>query len=490
LALLATAVVAHGDGDHSHDDASGPSDVVILDESNFDSEIKDSSITLVEFFAPWCGHCKALAPNFAKAATALKGTAKLASVDCTVEKDLCSRYGVQGFPTLKVFRNTGDIAKPAEYQGGRTDKDIIKYLRKQTEPSYVVLSTEEELDAFNDKDGVEILGVFASVDGEDAKTFIATAEELRNDYSFALTTNTAYASSKFGVSAPALVLFKSEAGTEVHVATSASELTTTPAQKQWIQGEAFELVGEIGPENFQKYLDRGFPLVWVFVDYKPESAAATKAILDQVAEAAKDFKGKLSVVKLDGHRWGEHAKHFGLSGSLPGIVIEDREANKNFVFPEDSTVTAAALKAHFEGFTTGTLKATLKSQPEPADNNGPVKVIVGTTFEAIALDDSKDVLVEFYAPWCGHCKSLAPKYETLGEEFASDSNIVIAKVDSTENDTPAKIEGFPTIIFYPAGDKKNPITFEGDRTVEAMSAFIKENRKSSPGEKKAGHDEL
>lgn len=64
--------------------------------------MKDSTITLVEFFAPWCGHCKSLAPNFAKAATALKGTAKLASVDCTVEKDLCSRFGVQGFPTLKV----------------------------------------------------------------------------------------------------------------------------------------------------------------------------------------------------------------------------------------------------------------------------------------------------------------------------------------------------------------------------------------------------
>jgi protein disulfide-isomerase A1 len=74
-----------------------------------------------------------------------------------------------------------------------------------------------------------------------------------------------------------------------------------------------------------------------------------------------------------------------------------------------------------------------------------------------------------------------PKYETLGEEFAGDSNIVIAKVDATENDTPAKVEGFPTLIFYPAGDKKNPITFEGDRSVEAMAAFIKEKRKSAPG---------
>jgi len=139
---------------------------------------------------------------------------------------------------------------------------------------------------------------------------------------------------------------------------------------------------------------------------------------------------------------------------MPGIVIEDRDNNKNFVFPESDTVTAEALKKHFADYFDGSLKATTKSQAEPANNNGPVKVIVGTTFDAIALDDSKDVLVEFYAPWCGHCKSLAPKYETLGQDFSGDSNIVIAKVDATENDTPAKVEGFPTLIFYPAGDKK------------------------------------
>jgi len=225
------------------------------------------------------------------------------------------------------------------------------------------------------------------------------------------------------------------------------------------------------------------------VDYKAEAADAPKAIIAEVATAAKEFKGKLSIVKLDGDRWKEHAKHFGLSGSLPGIVVEDRDSNKNYVFAEDSTVTAAALKAHFDNFFSGNLKATMKSQPEPADNSAPVKVIVGTTFDKIVLDDTKDALVEFYAPWCGHCKSLAPKYDELGALFASDSNIVIAKVDSTENDTPAKVEGFPTIIFYPAGDKSNPVTYEGDRTVDAMKKFIDENRKSAPAAAEHVHDD-
>jgi len=55
----------------------------------------------------------------------------------------------------------------------------------------------------------------------------------------------------------------------------------------------------------------------------------------------------------------------------------------------------------------------LKSEEIPAHNDEPVKVLVGKNFEEIVYDETKDVLVEFYAPWCGHCKSLAPKYDEL-----------------------------------------------------------------------------
>jgi len=474
MALLVVPALAHGDhGDHSHDDAA--SDVVILDPTNFDAEVSSDAITLVEFFAPWCGHCKTLAPNFARAATELKGVAKLASVDCTVHKDLCSRFGVQGFPTLKVFRSSGDVNKPAEYQGGRTDKEIVKYLRKQTEPAYTEISTAEELASLRAKDGTEIVGVFASLDSDEAKAFINTATELRNDFSFAVSTNSAVGA------VGSINLYKGEDAEPV-TTSEADVLASSEKQKKWIQAEAFELVGEIGPENFQKYLDRGLPLVWCFIDQKAENAAATKALLSQISEAAQSVKGELSVVKLDGARWAEHAKHFGLdSTKLPGIVVEDRVNNKNYIFPQDSEVTGAALGEHLKGFLAGTLKANVKTQAEPANNNGPVKILVGSNFQSIVLDDdSKDVFVEFYAPWCGHCKSLAPKWDLLGEEFRDDANIVIAKVDATENDTPAKIEGFPTLILYPAGAKDSPVTFDGDRSVDAMVAWLKENRKSAP----------
>jgi len=119
-----------------------------------------------------------------------------------------------------------------------------------------------------------------------------------------------------------------------------------------------------------------------------------------------------------------------------------------------------------------------------------VKTLVGKSFNDIVMDNGKDVMVEFYAPWCGHCKSLAPKYDKVGEEFEEDANIVIAKMDATENDAPGvDIKGFPTLIFYPAGQKAAPMTYDGDRSEEAITAFISKNRKSTPGDE-ATKDEL
>jgi len=132
------------------------------------------------------------------------------------------------------------------------------------------------------------------------------------------------------------------------------------------------------------------------------------------------------------------------------------------------------LEKFVNDFLDGKVEPYLKSEPVPEDNDGPVKVVVGKNFEEIVNDDSKDVLIEFYAPWCGHCKSLAPKYDELGEKLKGESSITIAKMDATANDVPSQysVSGFPTLYFAPSGSKNNPKRYEGGREVKDFIKYI------------------
>ncbi|KAM9778211.1 protein disulfide-isomerase A6 isoform X1 [Syngnathus typhle] len=100
-------------------------DVVELNPSNFIREvIQSDNLWLIEFYAPWCGHCQRLTPDWKKAATALKGIVKVGAVDADQHKSLGGQYGVSGFPTIKIFG--GNKNKPEQYQGGRTSQAIVE----------------------------------------------------------------------------------------------------------------------------------------------------------------------------------------------------------------------------------------------------------------------------------------------------------------------------------------------------------------------------
>jgi len=129
----------------------------------------------------------------------------------------------------------------------------------------------------------------------------------------------------------------------------------------------------------------------------------------------------------------------------------------------------------------GRLKPWLRSEPEPlpkdAGGNGAVGVLVGTSFTQTAQDSTKDVLVDFYAPWCGHCRKFEPSYKALARRLKHVRSLRIMKLDATRNEVEGMvIQGFPTVILFPAGGSpKQQVVYHGNRSPEDMLRWLHEH---------------
>jgi protein disulfide-isomerase A6 len=255
--------------------------VITLTSDNFTKAVIESDqVWLVEFYAPWCGHCKALAPEWDKAARALKGLVRLGAVDADAHGSLGSQYGVSGFPTIKAFLN--DKKAPKDYDGGRKATDIIEYALKQT-----TLLVEERM------------------------------------------------------------------------ATSGSKRDTPPKKEQ---------------------------------------------------EPPKEEKKE-------------------------------------------------------EG---------------PADDSDVIKTLTEENFEETVLKSKDMWLVEFFAPWCGHCKSLAPEWAKAASILKGTAKL--AAVDATVQTalgTKYEVKGYPTIVVFEAGDNKKPIPGEFGRNTEAIVNYVHDKLEAS-----------
>ncbi|CAG2055984.1 unnamed protein product [Timema podura] len=92
---------------------------------NFDRLVLQSdSLWIVEFYAPWCGHCQSFADEYSKAATALKGVSMVGAINVDEHKSLGAKYGVKGYPTIKIFG--ANKQQPDDYNGARSAHGIIE----------------------------------------------------------------------------------------------------------------------------------------------------------------------------------------------------------------------------------------------------------------------------------------------------------------------------------------------------------------------------
>uniref|UniRef100_A0A672RS13 Protein disulfide-isomerase A3 n=1 Tax=Sinocyclocheilus grahami TaxID=75366 RepID=A0A672RS13_SINGR len=422
------------------------SDVLELGDSDFERSAAVHETLLVEFFAPWCGHCQRLAPEYEAAATKLKGTLPLAKVDCTVSSETCERFGVSGYPTLKIFRN-GEEA--GSYDGPRTADGIVSYMKKQAGPSSVALLSEADLDSFVDNNEASVVGelTFSSLPFPSRCVLLFRPPHLN---------------SKF----------------EDNVVKYTESISISSLRK-FIRDNVFGLCPHLTAEN--RDILRGSDLLTAYynVDYL-RNPKVTNYWRNRIMKVVTQFLDRgLSFAVADRQEFQDELEEEFVLGSseggdIPLVTIRTREGHK-YSMQEEFMRDGKSLERFLEDYFAKRLKRYVKSEPVPEYNDDPVKVVVADTFDEIVNDPEKDVLVEFYAPWCGHCKNLEPIYKELGEKLSGDPNIVIAKMDATANDVPPNydVQGFPTIYFASSGQKDQPRRYEGGREVSDFITYLK-----------------
>jgi len=440
--------------------------VMVLTNDNFQGVIDGNEFVLVEFYAPWCGHCKSLAPEYAAAAQKLAADdspIKLAKVDATVESDLGEKFEVRGYPTLKFFRNGKDV----EYTGGRTTDEIISWLNKKTGPPAVTLATQADLDKLMENE-VSCVGFFKDQSSDAATAFLeaAAAEESIN---FGITSEDALFKSS-NVEADSVVVFKQFDDKRVDL----KEGITADAIADLLDANRLPLVIYFSQDNADQIF--GGEVKNHLLMFMKKSSDQHDAAVEAMRTVAAANKNKVLFVfiNLDEEDNVRILEFFGLTvEDAPTYRLIHLEDDMEKFKPDSNDVTVDKLTEFVTAFLDGNLKPFLMSEDVPADwDKNPVKVLVGKNFAEVALDEKKNVFVEFYAPWCGHCKQLAPIWDELAEKFKDSADIVIAKMDSTANEVEdVSVQSFPTLKYFPAGGK-DVVDYNGDRTLEGFTKFL------------------
>ncbi|XJO77108.1 hypothetical protein BDV3_001738 [Batrachochytrium dendrobatidis] len=222
-------------------------------------------------------------------------------------------------------------------------------------------------------------------------------------------------------------------------------------------------VVELTPKNFKEVVGGDQD---VLVEFFAPWCGHCKSLAPHYEEVATSFvKHKSSVViaKVDADAHRSLGDEFGIQGfptlkwfPKKSLTPTDYTGDRDVAGISDFITSKTGLKSNIKVVTTA------------------VKVLTSSNFKEQVLDSGKNVLVEFYAPWCGHCKSLAPIYEKLAQTFTLESNCIIANLDATKAQDVAdtyNVKGYPTIQFFPAGSE-TPELYDGSRDEDSFVKYL------------------
>jgi protein disulfide isomerase len=493
--------------------------VIPLHDDDFAAALKDVPQAFVEFYAPWCGHCKKLEPEYNKAANFFSGSdvVKFFKVDATVEKQLSKEYAIDGFPTIIHFTNysAGELMT---YEGDRTAAAIKTYLIEQIpslkHANVIELTAEKNnLRSFLTLKDAAAIGFFPNKECPEFAAFLKAAEYEEVPYAYTFEASVAADAGITGKDRGIAVLVRSG-----EVFNFDGELTNSAHIDSFVIHRQFGSVVRYSQRVHKKLFEGAITnqLVLFLKDVNGDSPKFADTIKQN--EKLKDLFYATAKNYTEKHGFATAVPRFVIVRVNKFLLEEDYHyiyelghkcnIRKEEDFPslcyfetgdrsEDSAKPpvkkfrreAATIQAGAD-FLAYIRKCQGRDEPEIIQSQLPppsesekklaLKTLVGETFETRVFDrwKNKNVLVFLFAPWCKASRATMPEVQKLANEMSSVRNMVVAKYDAHSNDptTPAaKTDRFPKFRLFKANRKTKDeyVEYEGEKKTKHLSVLLK-----------------
>lgn len=446
---------------------------------SFDAALESQKHVLVNFFAPWCGHCKVFEPEFDK--VAVDSSAVVASVDAVSESELTERYDIREYPTILLVRADGTSE---EYTGERSAASISRWASKRIAPGAAVRL--DGVDAAEHFLKEHPLACIAFVDEGSAELAAVTAASLQvDDVVFAFLPSEDGAA-KLGAALPSL---RVQAPYAADNFVFQGNLESPDEVATFVRGLRLPPVVPFNGESSVQLFGDGRPILFLF----RSADASGEAAEQELAKAASCLRSRfpLSTVRLPTAAGAEDyaerlAEFVGIRlDALPAaVLLEDPMAAGRKFRPEGSAITRDALCAMEVAYGSGTLSRFVKSEAMPSEvGAAPVTKLVGLSMEEAVMDATKDVVVLVCVEWHGICQRLRPVWRDLASHFASVDTLRIATIDAAHNDLHnTEVGMFPMIRLWQRGKKEAPQDYseEREKDFDSLVGWIAETTGAAP----------
>jgi len=450
--------------------------VMVLNKDNFQHVLDNNKLVIVDFYAPWCKHCQKLELEYATAAWMISESrqegekTKFAKVDAIEQTELAAQFEITRYPTLLLFKN--GVVKP--FTGGTNADSIFHWVSKKSGDPAKLIKTKEDFNELVTKPQVAVLGFFRDLESKDAQSYLEAADE-NMIIPFGITSSSNLFSLFQVLSDSEIILLKKF---DEGLARLSGEITAEGVT-DFVNKKSQPLLVEFKQETAKKIFQDLQTSPCLILFFSSSNNGNTEAHIETVKTVAKDYVGDIKCVSVDTdvEENKRMMESLGVTEKeLPAVRLTSHAEDLVKYKPDSKEITGANLRSFVNAFKAGELKPAINKQDLPEDwDKNPVKILVASNFDEFVSDTSKNVFVKFFAPWCGHCKTVAPVWDQLGEEFQDVENVAIAQLDLTANQLDTlQVKGFPTFKLYKAGDNTE-LDFTGPRNLEAFSSFLRQN---------------